>query len=247
MMRIPQCSPTRPRPKVDTGYLSLTRGEGGQNLIGSEQGNTRADPHRGIARRAPHRRRSTVLHARNRFRFYQDRRRDTAKVGPRTNPRRHRLDHPQVPAGHHRPAVLRHSRDGHGQHQTSAILGKEAFTAAADPNAVPGAIDLGQALASEAAVVERVRLQPRTGAGRRKRQEGRKFRSTRGEYNPVLGLSYGEIAGMSRSQHRSQGMGAPERKGSRRKNTSYHCGDQAQRTCSTESISPGTACRAGPR
>ncbi len=35
-----------------------------------------------------------------------------------------------------------------------------------------------------------------------------------GEYNPELGYSYGEIAGMSRSQHRSQGMGAAERKGS---------------------------------
>src|SRR6185295_4040754 len=28
-------------------------------------------------------------------------------------------------------------RDGHGQHQTSAILGKEAFTAAADPAKFP--------------------------------------------------------------------------------------------------------------
>ena len=28
-------------------------------------------------------------------------------------------------------------RDGHGQHQTSAILGKEAFTAAADPTKFP--------------------------------------------------------------------------------------------------------------
>jgi hypothetical protein len=35
-----------------------------------------------------------------------------------------------------------------------------------------------------------------------------------GEYNPELGYSYAEIAGMSRSQHRSQGMGAAERKGS---------------------------------
>ena len=34
-----------------------------------------------------------------------------------------------------------------------------------------------------------------------------------GEYDPVLGHSYNEIAGMSRSQHRSQGMGAPERRG----------------------------------
>ena len=35
-----------------------------------------------------------------------------------------------------------------------------------------------------------------------------------GDYDPVLGHSYSEIAGMSRSMHRSQGMGAAERKGS---------------------------------
>ena len=34
-----------------------------------------------------------------------------------------------------------------------------------------------------------------------------------GAFNPVLGHSYMEIAGMSRSQHKSQGMGAPERRG----------------------------------
>src|SRR5205814_3808579 len=34
-----------------------------------------------------------------------------------------------------------------------------------------------------------------------------------GEFNPVLGKSYTEIAGISRSQHRSQGIGAPERRG----------------------------------
>ena len=42
----------------------------------------------------------------------------------------------------YRPDVIilcfsRHSRDGHGQHQTSAILGKEAFDAAADPKTFP--------------------------------------------------------------------------------------------------------------
>jgi hypothetical protein len=37
-----------------------------------------------------------------------------------------------------------------------------------------------------------------------------------GDYDPVLGHSYSEIAGMSRSMHRSQGMGTSERKGSNR-------------------------------
>ena len=34
-----------------------------------------------------------------------------------------------------------------------------------------------------------------------------------GAFNPVLGLCYTEIAGISRSQHRSQGMGAPQNRG----------------------------------
>jgi hypothetical protein len=34
-----------------------------------------------------------------------------------------------------------------------------------------------------------------------------------GAYNPVLGVSYSQIAGMSRSMHRSQGMGASQRPG----------------------------------
>ncbi len=34
------------------------------------------------------------------------------------------------------------------------------------------------------------------------------------KFDPVLGFSYAEIAGMSRSMHRSQGFGAAERKGS---------------------------------
>ena len=47
-----------------------------------------------------------------------------------------------------------------------------------------------------------------------------------GEYNPVLGNSYSEIAGMSRSQHRSQGMGvAASAEGPRK--TSYGGGGDA--------------------
>ena len=34
-----------------------------------------------------------------------------------------------------------------------------------------------------------------------------------GDYDPVLGHSYAEIAGMSRSLHRSQGQGTPQRRG----------------------------------
>ncbi len=48
-----------------------------------------------------------------------------------------------------------------------------------------------------------------------------------GEYNRELGYSYAEIAGMSRSQHRSQGMGAPEQKGSQKQYLVTIAGDKA--------------------
>ncbi len=35
-----------------------------------------------------------------------------------------------------------------------------------------------------------------------------------GKFDPVLGKSYAEIAGISRSEHKTQGMGAPQRRGS---------------------------------
>ena len=61
---------------LETGYLSLTRGEGGQNFIGTEQG-ARLGIIRteGVAGRPPYRRRPAVFHARHRLRIHQDRRR----------------------------------------------------------------------------------------------------------------------------------------------------------------------------
>ena len=121
-----------------TAYLSLTRGEGGQNLIGSEQGDEL-----GIirtqellaARRIDGAR--TIFHPRHRLRIFENRR-GNVHQWPREkvlgdivwNIRRFRPD----------VIVLRFSgtpRDGHGQHQVSAILGKEAFSAAADPSKFP--------------------------------------------------------------------------------------------------------------
>src|SRR5262249_34578653 len=46
---------------------------------------------------------------------------------------------------------------------------------------------------------------------------------------PELGYSYGEIAGMSRSQHRSQGMGSAERKGSQKNYLITLTGDTAKK------------------
>jgi hypothetical protein len=104
------------------------------------------------------------------------------------------------------------ARDGHGQHQVSAILGKEAFSAAADPKQFPEQLRWVEPWQAK-------RLMWNTFAfNRQQEQEAAKLPNQivvdPGDYDPVLGHSYAEIAGMSRSMHRSQGMGASERRGS---------------------------------
>src|SRR5436853_6230923 len=121
-----------------TAYLSLTRGEGGQNLIGSEQG-----PQLGIIRT------QELLAARKIDGAEQFFTRAIDFGFTRT------ADETLKKWGHdrilsdvvwvirrYRPDVIvlgfsGTPRDGHGQHQTSGILGKEAFTAAADPRKFP--------------------------------------------------------------------------------------------------------------
>src|SRR3954447_8196103 len=123
---------------VRTGYLSLTRGEGGQNLIGSEQGKLL-----GVIRT------QELLAARRidgaeqffssavDFGFTKSAEETFAKWG-----KERILGDAVYVIRKFQPdvIVLRFSgtpRDGHGQHQASAIIGKEAFSAAADPSRFP--------------------------------------------------------------------------------------------------------------
>jgi len=199
--------------KVRTGYLSLTRGEGGQNLIGAEQGDAL-----GVIRT------QELLAARRidgaqqfftravDFGFTKTPEETLQKWG-----REKILSDVVWVVRRFRPDViiLRFSgtpRDGHGQHQVSAILGREAFTAAADPKRFPEQLQWVQPW-------QATRLMWNPGAFTKEQREEVEKMPNRisvdpGDFDPVLGHSYAEIAGMSRSLHRSQGMGAAERKGS---------------------------------
>ena len=209
-----------------TAYLSLTRGEGGQNLIGSEQGDEL-----GIIRT------QELLAARRidgaeqfftraiDFGFSK-----TAAETFTKWPREQVLGDVVWNIRRFRPdiIVLRFSgtpRDGHGHHQASAILGKEAFSVAADPSRFPEQLQWVQPWQAK-------RLMWNTFAftGEQEKEEAAikdKLAVDLGEYSPELGYSYGEIAGMSRSQHRSQGMGAAERKGSTKNYLVTIAGDRA--------------------
>ncbi len=201
--------------KVRTGYLSLTRGEGGQNLIGSEQGDAL-----GVIRT------QELLAARRidgaeqfftraiDFGFTKT----TAETFEKWGHDKILSDVVWV-IRRFRPDViiLRFSgtpRDGHGQHQVSAILGKEAFSAAADKTKFPEQLRWVQPWQAK-------RLMWNVFSFNREQERDAEKLTGRievdpGDFDPVLGHSYGEIAGMSRSLHRSQGMGAPERKGSQK-------------------------------
>ncbi len=209
-----------------TAYLSLTRGEGGQNLIGSEQGDEL-----GIIRT------QELLAARRidggeqfftraiDFGFSK-----TAEETFTKWPREKVLGDVVWNIRRFRPdvIVLRFSgtpRDGHGQHQVSAIVGKEAFSVAADPSRYPEQLQLVQPWQAK-------RLMWNTFAFTAEQQKEEaaikdKLAVDLGEYSPELGYSYSQIAGMSRSQHRSQGMGAGEPKGSTKNFLVTIAGDRA--------------------
>ncbi len=118
-------------------------------------------------------------------------------------------------------------RDGHGHHQASAILGKEAVAAAADPSRFPEQLKYVQPWQTK-------RLMQNIAAFNNQQEKEAANTPARvevdlGEYSPELGYSYGEIAGMSRSQHRSQGMGSAERKGAQKNYLVTLSGDTAKK------------------
>ncbi|HLI83120.1 MAG TPA: PIG-L family deacetylase [Bryobacteraceae bacterium] len=207
-------------------YLSATRGEGGQNLIGTEQG-----AQLGIVRT------QELLEARRidgaeqfftraiDFGFTKTSTETLEKWG------RERLLADMVwVIRRYRPDVIilcftGTSRDGHGQHQASAIVGKEAFAAAGDASRFPEQLRYVQPWQARRLAVSIFTPPPqaggqgRGGAARGGAQnqaeeppppplpQGPHVKVDTGAYNPILGYSYEQIAGMSRSMHRSQGMG----------------------------------------
>ncbi len=199
--------------KVRTAYLSLNRGEGGQNLIGSEQG-----VEIGVIRT------QELLAARRidggeqfftrviDFGFSKNAKETLDKWG-----RENVLRDVVWVIRKFRPDVIirRFSGtpdDGHGHHQTSAIIADEAFDAAADPKRFPEQLQYVEPWQAKRLVWNSFGSMRQLEADPGKQPD--RVPMDIGEYDPYLGYSYGEVAGWSRSQHKSQAMGAAERKGS---------------------------------
>lgn len=97
-------------------------------------------------------------------------------------------------------------RDGHGQHQVAGLLTPEAIKAAADPKRFP------EQIAKEG-------LQPWQVLKFYGRVFGNVDRGARAEFDvgvhdPILGRSYNELASDGRSRHRSQDFGMMQMRGS---------------------------------
>ncbi len=189
--------------KVRTAYLSLTRGDGGQNLIGTEQG-----IELGLIRT------QELLQARkidggeqffsSAYDFgFSKTSEETFRFWNKEEVLREavwiiRKLQPDVIITRFPPD----ERGGHGHHQASAILAREAFEAAGDPNKFPEQL-------REVSVWKAKRLIWNTANFMRMQGDAtNQLRMDIGNYNPLLGKSYGELAALSRSQHKSQGFGS---------------------------------------
>ena len=191
---------------LETSYLSCTRGDGGQNLIGPElrEGLGVIRTQELLAARRLDGGRQFFTRA-NDFGFSK-----TADETFRIWDKEQVLADMVWVIRQRRPDVLitrfpPDARAGHGHHQASAILAAEAFDAAGDPKRFPSA---GRPWQPK-------RLLWNTGSFFVKPGENMDsyLKLDAGGYNPLLGQSYGEIAARSRSNHRSQGFGSAAQRG----------------------------------
>jgi LmbE family N-acetylglucosaminyl deacetylase len=192
-----------------TGYLSLTRGDGGQNLIGPEQG-----VELGVIR-------TQELLAARRIdggeQFFTRAYDFGFSKSPEETLQKWNKDSILSDMvwviRNFRPDIIitRFATDGsggHGHHTTSAILAEEAFDAAGDPTRFPE-----QLQHVEVWKPRRLFWNVSTRFQNPNADMSPYIKLDVGGYNPLLGKSYGEIAAESRSMHKSQGFGSAKQRG----------------------------------
>ena len=192
-----------------TGYLSMTRGDGGQNLIGDEQG-----IELGLIRTQELMAARRIDGAEQFFtRAYDFGFSKTTDEAMRIWDKQKILSDVVWVIRKFQPDVIvtrfpEDARAGHGQHSASAVLAHEAFKAAADPNAFPEQLKYGVKPWQAKRIVWNT-----FNFGGNNTTATDQLNFDVGVYNPVLGKSYGEIAAESRSLHKSQGFGVPRSRG----------------------------------
>ncbi len=192
-----------------TGYMSLTRGDGGQNLIGDEQG-----IELGLIRT------QELLSARRidgaeqffgtayDFGFSKNAT-EALRIWDHDKMLSDvvwviRLFQPDVIITRFPPD----ERAGHGHHWASSILAAEAFTTAADSTKFKEQFKYGV----KPWQAKRIFWNTYNFGGNNT-TSSTQLTMDIGAFNPLLGKGYGEIAAESRSQHKSQGFGSLKQRG----------------------------------
>ncbi len=194
---------------TETAYISLTRGSGGQNLIGSEKGDLLGAirSHELLAARSIDQGQQFFTSALD-FGYSKTSEETFEKWNKETV-----LQELVHTIRYFKPDVMitrfpPNKRAGHGHHAASAILAEEAFKKAADPNYLPNVKpwqvsqlyfntstwwikDLDEFVKSDSSYLK----------------------IDVGGYNAHTGKWNGEIASESRSMHKSQGFGSAKQRG----------------------------------
>ena len=194
---------------VRTAYLSLTRGDGGQNLIGSEKG-----PLLGMvrtqellaARRTDH---GTQYFSRAYDFGYSKNPEETFRFWNKDSV----LADAVWVIRTFKPDVIicrfpTTGEGGHGHHTASAIIAFEAFDAAADPKKFPEQLKYTTTWQAKRIVWNTFNF------GGMNMTDSTQLKIDVGGYNSLLGKYNGEIAAESRSMHKSQGFGSEKSRGS---------------------------------
>lgn len=211
---------------LTTGYLSLTRGDGGQNLIGPEirdlLGLIRTQEL--LAARRIDRgiqfftRANDFGFSKNPMETFRIWNKDTILSDVVRVIRQFR---PDVIIARFPPD----ERAGHGHHTASALLAEEAISLAGNPDYQPAQV-------KEFGIWTVNNLYTNTGRwwNQTVNESTPGVLSLNvGAYSPLMGKSYTEIAAESRSQHKSQGFGVPSRRGDFLDFFEYRAGNRAQK------------------
>ena len=189
--------------QVETAYLSLTRGDGGQNLIGNELGEA-LGAIRTEELLAARRIDGGHQYFTRAYDFgFSKSAEETYKHWPKDSILRDVVSVVRDFRPHVIVAVFSGTpRDGHGHHQVSGLLAREAFDLAGDSVRMPSTMTHGRAPWTPLKFYRSSRFGGES-----------TYRFDVGEFSPLRGASYAEIAAESRSQHKSQAFGSLRRKG----------------------------------
>lgn len=188
--------------KYRTAYLSLTRGDGGQNLVGDEQGQ-----YLGLMRTEEQLAARHIDGAEELFSQALDF--GFSKTAVETF---QFWGHQRILANvvwiirKFRPDVIicrfpADKRAGHGNHWASAILAHEAFNEAADPTKFPEQLKYVKPWQAKRILWNTYHF------GSMNTTSPDQFKMNIGVYYPLLGIGNGELAAESRSMNKTQGFG----------------------------------------